>query len=380
MPAIFDPTLDSFATDRESVYQELRDNHPVYHDTERDTWVLSRFADVRQAAMDAETFSSDASEAAVLLPMLNYLDAPRHGQLRRLVSRAFTPSRVANMEGLVQRTVDRLLDRYIERGGGDLIANYSGPLAANVVGSLIGIPEDEIDDFRELTDRLLLVGQQGDTAELAEVATGIYGMFMTLLDLRRHKTEDDLMSALVQVQSEGGITDEEVLGFCFLLVGGGNDTTSNLIANGWLLFLDHPDQRGIVEKDRSRLPDAIEEMLRLRPPAESHARTTTRAVAMHGTTIPKGSRVQLLWGAANLDDREFPQPEQFDVTRSARHLTFGLGPHFCMGAALGRLEARIAFEGLLDRGSHFVIAEPPARLRSPWAYAFEAVNLALPAE
>jgi len=188
------------------------------------------------------------------------------------------------------------------------------------------------------------------------------------------------MSALVQVQSEGGISDDEVLGFCFLLVGGGNDTTSNLIANGWLLFLDHPDQRELVEKDRSKLPDAIEEMLRLRPPAESHARTTTRAVEMHGTTIPKGSRIQLLWGAANLDEREIPQPERFDVTRSARHLTFGLGPHFCMGAALGRLEARIAFEGLLDRASGFVVSEPPARLRSPWAFAFEAVNLTLPDE
>jgi cytochrome P450 len=378
MSSIFDPTLDSFAINRESVYRELRDNHPVYHDVERDTWVLSRFDDVRQAAMDTETFSSEASEAAVLLPMLNYLDAPRHGQLRRLVSRAFTPSRVANMEGLVRRTVDRLLDRYIERGGGDLIANYSGPLAANVVGSLIGIPEDEIDDFRELTDRLLLVGQQGDTAELADVATGIYEMFKTLLDSRRHKAEDDLMSALVQVQSEGGISDDEVLGFCFLLVGGGNDTTSNLIANGWLLLLDHPDQRDLVESDRTKLPDAIEEMLRLRPPAESHARTTARAVVLHGTTIPKGSRVQLLWGAANLDEREFPLPEQFEVNRSARHLTFGLGPHFCMGAALGRLEARIAFEGLLDRASEFVISERPTRLRSPWAYAFEAVNLTQP--
>jgi len=376
MPALFDPTLDSFAINRESIYRELRDNHPVYHDIGRDTWVLSRFEDVRRAAMDTETFSSDASEAGVLLPMLNYLDAPRHGQLRRLVSRAFTPSRVANMEGLVQQTVDKLLDRYIARGGGDLIANFSGPLAANVVGSLIGIPEDEIDDFRELTDRLLLVGQQGDTAELAEVAMGIYAMFKTLLDLRRAEAEDDLMSALVHVQSEGGISDEEVLGFCFLLVGGGNDTTSNLIANGWLLLLDHSDQLKTIEDDRSQLPNAIEEMLRLRPPAESHARTTVRSVEMHGTTVPKGSRVQLLWGSANLDEREFPQPERFDITRSARHLTFGLGPHFCMGAALGRLEARIAFEGLLDRASQYVVSEPPARLPSPWAYAFEAVNLA----
>jgi cytochrome P450 len=380
MTVVFDPTLDSFAIDRESVYRELRDSRPVYHDIERDTWVLSRFEDVRQAATDATTFSSHASEAAVLLPMLNYMDAPRHGQLRRMVSRAFTPTRVAGMEGMVQSTVDTLLDRYLERGGGDLIAHFSGPLAANVVGRLIGIPEAEIDEFRELTDRLLLVGQKGDTAELADVATGIYGLFKALLDLRRVTAADDLMSALVEVQAEGGISDEEVLGFCFLLVGGGNDTTSNLIANGWLLLLDHPDQRSLVEDDRSKLPGAIEEMLRLRPPAESHARTTTCAVELHGITIPEGSRVQLLWGAANLDEREFTQPDRFDVTRSSRHLTFGLGPHFCMGASLGRLEARVAFEALLDRATGLVVSEPPRRLRSPWAYAFEAVDLKLSGE
>jgi cytochrome P450 len=376
LSSIFDPTLKTFAENREAVYRELRDNYPIYHDLERDTWVLSRFEDVRHAAADDESFSSDAPATAILLPMLNFLDAPRHSQLRRLVSRAFTPSRLADMEGMVQRTVDALLDRFIKRGGGDLIADYSGPLAANVIGSLIGIPEAEIDDFRELTDRLLL----GDSTKLAEIAAGIYGMFKTLLSARRAEPEDDLMSALVQVQSEGGISDEEVLGFCFLLVSGGNDTTSNLIANGWLLFLDHPDQRKIVEDDRSQLPDAIEEMLRLRPPAESHIRTTTLPVELHGSTIPKGSKVQLLWGAANLDEREFTDPGQFDVTRSARHLTFGWGPHFCMGASLGRLEARIAFEGLLDRATGLVLSGRPTRIPSPWAYAYKALNLSLPEE
>lgn len=380
MPAIFDPTAESFAVDRERVYQHLRDEHPVYHDAERDTWVLSRFADVLQAATAAETFSSGASEADVLLPMLNYLDAPRHGQLRRLLSRAFTPKRVADMERMVRLEVDRLLDRYTEQGGGDLIANFSGPLAACVVGKLIGIPDDQIDDFRELTDRLLLVGQQGSTDELAQVAAGIYGMFHDLLKLRRDRPENDMMTALVQVQAEGGITDEEVLGFCFLLVGGGNDTTSNLIANGWVLLLDHPNQFELITSDPLILPNAIEEMLRLRPPAESHARTTTMAVELHGAVIPQGARVQLLWGAANLDDREFPRAEKFDVLRSpTRHLTFGQGPHFCMGAALGRLEAKVAFEGLISRAAQSRLSARPQRLRSPWAYAFEDVRLELPA-
>jgi len=308
--------------------------------------------------------------------MLNYLDAPRHTQLRRLVSRAFTPARVAGLEDSTRTLVDGLLDDFLAIQDRDLVADFAGPLAATVVGRLIGIPEEELDGFRHLTDQLLLVGQKGGTAELETIAAEIYGAFAELLARRRAQPTDDLMSALLEVQRNGGLTDDELLGFCFLLVGGGNDTTTNLVANGWLLLLEHEGSMTALDEERTLLPGAMEEMLRLRPPAESHARTTTREVSLHGITIPEGARVQLLWGAANLDDREFVDPEAFNIRRHPeRHLSFGHGAHYCLGAALARLEARVAFEALLDRCQGLVLAEPPVRVRSPWAFAYEHVRL-----
>jgi cytochrome P450 len=376
MITTFDPTTDTFAAQRTAVYRQLREEHPVFYDAERDTWVLSRYAEVYGAANDSVMFSSVASEADVLLPMLNYLDAPRHTQLRRMVARAFTPARVASLEEPTRKLVDQLLDAYLKAGGGDLIAGFSGPLASTVVGRMIGIPEDRLVGFRHLTDELLLSGQKGGTEQLASVAARIYAEFEEVVAERRQRPGNDLVSALLEVQRDGDLSDAELFGFCFLLVGGGNDTTSNLVANGWVQLLRHPDAMAELDADRSLLPSAIEEMLRVEPPAESHMRTTTQDVALLGTVIPAGARVQLLWGAANLDEREFPDPERFDIHRMAgRHLTFGHGVHFCLGATLGRLEARLAFDRLLDRAQHLRLAEEPERLPSPWACAYSAVLL-----
>jgi cytochrome P450 family 130 len=376
MTLTFDPTLASFADERQAVYRRLRDETPVLRDDIRSTYVLSRFADVFGAVSDPVTYSSVAAEANVLLPMLNYLDAPRHGELRRLVSRAFTPGRVAALENSIRELVDELLDPFISAGGGDLIAEVAGPLASTVVGRLIGIPSEQLASFRHLTDQLLLAGQLGGTERLQTIAAEIYGLFATLLEVRRSAPTNDLMSALVAVQREGGLSDEELLGFCFLLVGGGNDTTTNLVANGWHLLLTHPAQLEAVTRDRSLLPGAIEEMLRLRPPAESHARTATRDVTLHGEVIPSGSRVQLLWGAANLDEREFENPDTFDIYRHpSRHLTFGHGAHFCLGAALARMEAMAAFDGLIDRCQSLRLLQEPQRVPSAWAFAFVSLDL-----
>jgi cytochrome P450 len=379
MTLVFEPTSSTFASERVEVYRQLRDEHPVFHDRDHNGWLLSRFEDVYAAAADPATFSSVAAESEVLLPMLNYLDAPRHGELRRLVSRAFTPKRIASLESSIATLSDSLIDDYLGATGGDLITMFAAPLVSTIVGRMIGIPEEQIPDFRVLTDRLMVLGQQGAAQDLQDVAAEIYAAFERVLIQRQDSPSQDLISALVSVRGEGDLSDAELLGFCFLLVGGGNDTTANLIANGWVLLLSNPEAMVALKSDRTLLPGAIEEMLRFNPPAENHARTTTRDVGLHGMTIPEGSRVELLWGAANLDEREFSDPENFDIRRrSNRQLAFGHGPHFCLGAPLARLEARIAFNGLLDRCSELTLVEQPTRLLSPWACAYERVDLGAP--
>jgi hypothetical protein len=202
-------------------------------------------------------------------------------------------------------------------------------------------------------------------------------MFGDLLAARRTEPTDDLMSALVGAEIDGrALSEEEILGFCFLLVSGGNDTTMHLIATGSVLLAENPDVRRRLVREPVRLADAIEEMLRLEPPAQLHARTVTRTVELHDVSIPADSRVMLLWGAANRDQREFSNPDQFDIDRrSARHLGFGVGPHYCLGASLARLEARAAFAGLLERWPEFELSEPPTRLVSPWARGFLTVPI-----
>jgi cytochrome P450 len=264
-----------------------------------------------------------------------------------------------------------------ENGSADLVADLGAPLASRVVGALIGIPDERLEEFRSRTEELTSLGQTGEVEPLVEVATAIYGMFGDLLAARRTEPTDDLMSALVGAEIDGrALSEEEILGFCFLLVSGGNDTTMHLIATGSVLLAENPDVRRRLVREPLRLPDAIEEMLRLEPPAQLHARTVTRTVELHDVSIPAESRVMLLWGAANRDEREFSNPDRFDIDRrSARHLGFGVGPHYCLGASLARLEARAAFAGLLERWPEFELSEPPARLVSPWARGFLTVPI-----
>ena len=373
---VFDP---AFHADPFPVYARLRDEFPVFRDEQYGFYALSRFADVFAAATDAATFSSYAVESEALLPQLNFLDGARHRDMRALVSRGFTPRRVTELEPLVAKVVDELLDRIEAKGGGDLVADLGAPLASRVVGALIGIPEARLEEFRHWTEELTALGQTGEIARLQEVATAIYGLFGDLLDERRAQPTDDLMSSLISASIDGiQLTEEEILGFCFLLVSGGNDTTMHLVATGSVHLAENPDVRARLVREPTRIPDAIEEMLRLDPPAQLHARTTTRDVELHGVIIPADSRVMLLWGAANRDGREFPEPDRFDIYRaSTRHLGFGVGPHFCLGASLARLEARAAFAELLQRAPEFTLVEPPTRLESPWARGFVSVPIRL---
>lgn len=241
---------------------------------------------------------------------------------------------------------------------------------------MIGLDEQYIAPMRACTETFI---DTTSTEEPLKAAIQIYTMFAELLEERRHRPRDDMMSALISAEIDGErLSDEELLGFCLLLVLGGNDTTASLIGSGTVLLLNHPDQLELLQDDSTLWPGAIEEMLRIESPTQALPRSTTRDIELHGVHIPADSRVLLVWGSANHDEREFPDPERFDIQRKAqRHTAFGHGVHYCMGTHLARLEARIAFTEWFARFPGCRLAGEAVRTTSSWARAFDSIPLQL---
>ncbi|MGA7418227.1 MAG: cytochrome P450 [Acidimicrobiales bacterium] len=372
---VYDPATEQFHNEMHAVYQTLRDEYPVYV-APNGAYVLSRFDDVWAAVHDWASFSSaGVAEAAELRPQMIYMDPPDHTSLRSLVSRAFTPKRVADLEPRIRTVADQLLTRVARTGSFDLVHEFASPLPSTVMSDLIGVPDEHREAFRGWIEAFLEVTSPED---IAGRATNIYTLFGSLLAERRRSPADDLMSALLAAQaSSDSLSDDDLLGFCFLLLVAGNDTTTSLISNGAELLVRHKAQRAELAGDPSLIPAAVEEMVRIESPTQALSRTATRDVELHRMTIPAGSRVMLLWGSANLDDREFVDPERFDIHRSpSRHLGFGHGIHVCLGAALARLESRVAFEELLARMPEYELDGEPERYVSNWARAWRFLPLA----
>ncbi|MBW2384226.1 MAG: cytochrome P450 [Deltaproteobacteria bacterium] len=376
VPFVFDASDPDFADRAYEIYRGLRDEHPVYHDERRGCWVLSRYDDVRDAAADPVKFSSEGTSISMgLLPMLQQLDPPRHDELRELMWRAFTPRRVAGLEPKIRRIARALIDDIAEAGACDLMQDFASQLPSRVIGELIGIPKERLGAFLEWTEVLIRADPHKEWE--TNPFPLIYGEFAKLLDERRSEPRDDLMSALIEAEIDGQrLTQEELLGFCFLLVVGGNDTTMNLIANGAVLLARHPEQRAALVRDPSLIPKAVEEVLRYDSPTQALPRIATCALEIHGFTIPTGDEVSLVWGAANHDERRFSDPERFDIQREDnRHLALGHGAHFCMGANLARMEGRIAFEELLARLPDYELVGEPQWQTSRWARAYQSVPI-----
>jgi cytochrome P450 len=354
----------------------MRDHHPVYRDPEAGFYALTRFEDVQAAAGDHATFSSLVQEADELLPQMIYMDPPRQTALRKLVSRAFTPRRVAAMEEQIRAGARALTDDIAARGRCEFQHEYAAVIPSLVVAAMIGLDDEYIVPMRTWTEAFIAINATGGYGDAAE---RIYAMFAELLEERRRRPRDDMMTALTTAEIDGRrLGDDELLGFCLLLVLGGNDTTASLLGSGTVLLTAHPDQRDLLLREPARWPAAVEEINRVESPTQALPRTTTRDVELHGVHIPAGSRVMLVWGAANHDDREFPEPERFDITRTAtRHLAFGHGTHFCMGAGLARLEARVAFEEWHARFPAYELDGEPRRYTSIWARAYEHIPLRL---
>lgn len=373
---LYEPASAEFADNAYEIYRKLRDDFPVYRDEARGSWVLTRYQDVRDAASDGETFSSERTSISQgVRPMLQQLDNPRHEELRNMTWRAFSPSRVAAMEGRIRAIANELMDDFADAGECDLLHAYAAQLPSRVIGELIGIPADRREAFLGWTEALISANPAKNWQE--NPFEKIYDEFGKLLALRSAEPADDLMSALLATRIDGeSLTEDELLGFCFLLVVGGNDTTTNLIANGSVLLARHPDQRAELVRDVSLIPNAVEEMLRYEAPVQALPRRVTRDIKIHGQKLLSGEEVSLVWGSGNHDERHFPDPERFDIKREDnRHLSLGHGVHFCMGSKLARLEGRVAFETLLERLPDYALAREPQWLPSSWARAYQAVPI-----
>ena len=363
---VFEPRSGETWRDPFAMYKALRDDDPV-HRFELDLcefWTLSRFKDVFAAAVDAKTFSSaqgltlayDDMDRLELESPIVMMDPPDHTDLRKLAIKRFTPKRVMAIEPLVRAFVIERVERLREMGEGDVVIDLFKPLPSLVVGHFLGVPEADRKLFDDWTDRTVAAASVGDIASGGDAIGELVLYFSEMIERVRKNPGDDMISALVHARPHGGeVSLARILGFAFTMVTGGNDTATGLLSGSAELLTRNPDQQALLAKEPRRIPNAVEEFLRLTSPAQGLARMTTRDVTIEGKTIPKDRKVLLLYAAANRDEREFgPDAEECDISRKIRrHVALSYGPHHCIGAAAVRLQARVALEELIGRCPDF---------------------------
>jgi cytochrome P450 len=364
------PYSHAFHDDPFPMYRDLRDNAPCFHNAALDFWALSRYDDVLAALHDPQTYCSRFGvtlEQQNSLPMLLTTDPPEHTELRRLVSRAFTPRRVADMEAAVRELSRGFLEPLLDRGEGDLVADYAARLPMDVIARMLGVESEDQESLRAWTNALLDrdEGVPDVTPAGIDAAINLFKYFSRFVAERRAAiasgtAPDDLTTALCTAGTgDDALSDEQVVGFCFLLIIAGNETTTKLLANCLLALQRFPSERAKVVADPGRIPDAVEEILRYEGSTQLMARTLTRPVDLHGAHMPEGAKVLLLLGSANRDERAWDRPDEFDIDRvsTVQHVGFGHGIHVCLGAALARLEMRVSLEEILRRMPAYEIDE-----------------------
>ena len=350
-------------------YQAMRQGDRVFQDQETGVWHVYGYDDVQRVLSEHATFSSrmggeNPSETGQLFAAsLINTDPPRHRQLRSLVTQAFTPRAVEALGPRISELTHELLDPVVPAGSTDLIDRLAYPLPVIVIAELMGIPATDRDRFKQWSD--MIVSQTPDAAETGPSGAQreMVEYFMGMIEQRRHQPGSDLISALLAAEIDGEkLSVMELLGFCALLLVAGNETTTNLIGNAVLCFTEVPGLADRLAAEPALLPHAIEEVLRYRSPVQSMYRISAAETTLRGRKIPAGSPLVAWIGSANRDPEQFPQPDVFDAGRSPnRHLAFGQGIHFCLGAPLARLEARIALEAVLSRLPGLAV-EPGAQL------------------
>ena len=347
------------------IYAKLRAEAPVYRNDELDFWALALHEDVLAVLKDARTFSNRegvsidrlASHGAEAVMSFLAMDPPKHTHMRALVSRGFTPRRAAALEPRIRELAERYLDQCEGRDEFDLIGDYAARLPMDVVSELLGVPEADRDDLRRDAD-LVLHREDGMTdvpPAGMEAASRLLGYFSELVKERERKPRDDLASALIQAEIDGDrLSGGDVVAFLFLMIIAGNETTTKLLGNAAYWLWRNPGERAKVLENPDLIPRWIEETLRYDNSTQTLARTLTRDVELRGEKLREGDRVLVLIGSANRDERVWDEPDRFDILRNTTPmLSFGHGTHFCLGAALARLEARIGLEEIQSRMPHF---------------------------
>ncbi len=361
-PVAYSPYAYEIHEDPYPVYARLRAEAPLYRNEELDFWALSRHEDVLAAfrnvdgysnaygvSLDPSAFRPDAHKVMSFLA----LDPPRHTRMRSLIGKGFTPSKVAQMEDRIRAIAVEHLDAALDRGSFDFIADFAGKLPMDVISELVGVPPVDRAEIRRLAD--LVVHREDGLFDVPQAgmdaALSLVVYYQAMVDERRVQPRDDLTSALLEAELDGDrLTDEEVVGFLFLMVVAGNETTTKLLGNAWYWAWRHPDERAKPFTDPARVADWVEETLRFDTSSQMLLRVARTPLEIHGTTVPEGDRVLLLVGSANRDETVFPEPDRYHLDRDTSKLvSFGSGRHFCMGAPMARMEARIGLGELVKR-------------------------------
>ena len=362
----YDPYDFEIDSDPYPIFKRLRDERPLYYNEKYDFFALSRFEDVERGLVDWRTYSSASgtlleiikSDFEIPAGSMIFEDPPAHDAHRSLLSRVFTPKKMNAIEPKVREFCARSLDPLVGSGGFDFIADLGAQMPMRTIGMLLGIPEQDQEGIRDQIDEGLRLeaGEMPDIKAARERDQGATDSFEEYIDWRAEHPSDDLMTELLQAEFEDEhgerrrLSRAEVLGYVGLIAAAGNETTTRLI--GWTgkVLAEHPDQRRDLVEDRTLVPGAIEELLRYEAPSPVQARLVTADVEHQGEVVPAGSAILLLNGSGNRDDRKFPDGDSFDIRRKIdHHLTFGYGVHFCLGAALARLEGRVALDEVLQR-------------------------------
>jgi cytochrome P450 len=361
---VYDPYDYELDRDPHPVWKRLREESPIYHNPQYDFFALSRFRDVLEASLDAETFSSARGTVLELMdepfvdPPMIFMDPPRHTSFRKLVSRTFTPRRISELEPRIRELCAGYLDPFVSAGRFDYLAEFGAKLPVMVISSLLGVPEEDQDQLRIWSDETLHrePGETTMSQSRLDASREIFSYWNTQIAAKRAKPVDDVLSDLVTATirlpdgEERPLSDPELLSFCALISSAGNETVARFL--GWAITLleSHPAERDKLVANPALIPNAVEEILRYESPSPIQARYVTRDVEYYGTKVPAGSKVALLTASANRDELEFPDADRFDVERNIQqHVALGFGIHFCLGASLARMEARVAIDETLKR-------------------------------